>query len=75
MIEKVLLYSNNLGFKICEVDYSPIKGPAGNIEYIAFMKKQNKKQNIDLFIIREQIKKVVEESHKELNKSSKSINK
>lgn len=66
VIEKVLLYSSSLGFKINDIDYSPIKGPAGNIEYIAYMSKY--KDSMDLFEIREKIKQVVEKSHKELNK-------
>lgn len=64
VIEKVLLYANSVGFKIEQIDYSPIKGPAGNIEYIVYMKKQTDK--LDLFSIRENIKTVVENAYKEL---------
>lgn len=64
VIEKVLLVANSLGFNIKVIDYSPIKGPAGNIEYIVHMGKS--KSNFDLFKIREEIKTVVEKSHKEL---------
>lgn len=64
-IEKIVLYANSLGFKINGVDYSPIKGPAGNIEYIMYMKKENNPK-IDLFFMREKIKDTVEKSHKEL---------
>lgn len=66
VIEKILLYSNSLGFKINNIDFSPIKGPAGNIEYIAYMCKS--KENLNLFEVREKIKNIVEKSHKELNK-------
>lgn len=65
VIEKVILYSNSLGFKIIKIDYSPIKGPAGNIEYIVYMQKENDSK-IDLFSAREEIKNIVEKSHKEL---------
>ncbi len=65
VIEKVILYSSSLGFKIINLDYSPIKGPAGNIEYIVCMTKENNPK-IDLFSIREQIRNTVEKSHKEL---------
>ncbi len=65
VIEKVVLYANSLGFRINDIDYSPIKGPAGNIEYIMHMKKENN-YKIDLFSIREKIKDIVEKSHKEL---------
>ena len=65
VIEKIVLYANSLGFKISKLDYSPIKGPAGNIEYIMYMEKSSNSK-IDLFSIREIIKKVVDKSHKEL---------
>lgn len=64
VIEKVILFANSLGFKIKEIDYSPIKGPAGNIEYLAYMKKEEEK--LDLFSVRENIRTVVEKTHKEL---------
>ncbi len=64
VIEKVALFANSLGFKIKQIDYSPIKGPAGNIEYIIYMKKEEEK--LDLFKLRENIKTVVEKAHKEL---------
>ncbi len=64
VIEKILLFANSLGFKIEKIDYSPIKGPAGNIEYIVYMKKETGK--LDLFNIRENIKIVVEKAYKEL---------
>lgn len=66
VIEKIVLFSNSLGFKIENIDYSPIKGPAGNIEYIMYMKKKNDK--IDLYNIRKEIIAIVEKSHKELKK-------
>ena len=64
VIEKVVLYSNSLGFEILGITYSPIKGNEGNIEYLCYMKKKNSK--IDLFKTREEIKRIIEESHKKL---------
>lgn len=64
VIEKIALYANGLGFKLEQLDYSPIKGPAGNIEYIIHMKKEIDK--LDLFNLRENIKKIVENAHREL---------
>lgn len=69
VIEKIVLFSNSLGFQILGLDYSPIKGIAGNIEYLCYMKKKNEK--IDLLKTREKIKQIVEESHKKLNKEVK----
>lgn len=39
VIEKVAAYANSIGFEIKEIDYSPIKGPEGNIEYLIHLKK------------------------------------
>lgn len=64
VIEKVILCANSLGFEILNLDYSPIKGPAGNIEYLLHLKKN--KSNLELFQIRELIKKTVEIAHKQL---------
>lgn len=66
VIEKIALYANSLGFKIKQIDYSPIKGPAGNIEYIIYIKKDNTTDRLDLFKLRENIKIVVENAFKEL---------
>ena len=35
VIEDILEFAKISGFTICGLDYSPIKGPAGNIEYLA----------------------------------------
>lgn len=37
VIEKVLEYASALGFGICGLDYSPIRGPEGNIEYLLYL--------------------------------------
>ncbi len=66
VIEKIILYANSLEFEIVKLDYSPIKGPAGNIEYLLYLKK--KKVQLDLFSKREMIKKVVEMAQEELKK-------
>lgn len=39
VIEKVALYAQSIGFKILNIDFSPIKGPEGNIEYLIHLKK------------------------------------
>ena len=40
VIEKVTSYAASIGFDILEIEFSPIKGPEGNIEYLAHLKKQ-----------------------------------
>ena len=50
--------------KIRAIDYSPIKGPEGNIEYlIYFTKDKNFEENFTM----EQIEELVEKAHKNLN--------
>ncbi|MBO5460653.1 MAG: TlyA family RNA methyltransferase [Ruminococcus sp.] len=39
VIEKVAFYAHSIGFDILNLDYSPIKGPEGNIEYLIHLKK------------------------------------
>ncbi|MDD3360553.1 MAG: TlyA family RNA methyltransferase [Hespellia sp.] len=42
VIEKVASYAQSIGFKILNIDFSPIKGPEGNIEYLIHLKKCDK---------------------------------
>ncbi|MCR5339422.1 MAG: TlyA family RNA methyltransferase [Lachnospiraceae bacterium] len=46
VIVKVCLFAQETGFTIAGLDYSPIKGPEGNIEFLLFLKKkaENSKQ-------------------------------
>lgn len=39
VIEKVIDFADFLGFEILHLDYSPIKGPEGNIEYLVHLRK------------------------------------
>lgn len=39
VIEKVTSYATSIGFDILEIEFSPIKGPEGNIEYLVHLKK------------------------------------
>ena len=39
VIEMVLSYATSIGFKILNLDFSPIKGPEGNIEYLVHLQK------------------------------------
>lgn len=71
VIEKIMLYASSLGFVVKKIDYSPIKGGNGNIEYLLYLNKQ--KSDFDLFRKRENIKQVVETAHKELKKKEERI--
>ena len=63
VIEKILSFAQNLEFKICGLDFSPIKGPEGNIEYLAHLSK-NFSVATDLA---EKISATVNKAHEELN--------
>ena len=39
VIQKVMDYAQSTGFDLCALDFSPIKGPEGNIEYLIHLKK------------------------------------
>lgn len=40
VIEKVIGIADRLHFKVLGLDYSPIKGPEGNIEYLIYLEKR-----------------------------------
>ncbi len=39
VIELVSTYASSIGFECLNLDFSPIKGPEGNIEYLLYLKK------------------------------------
>lgn len=43
VIRKVIDYSDIIGFDILHLDFSPIKGPEGNIEYLVHLRKNPEK--------------------------------
>ncbi|MDP4133310.1 MAG: TlyA family RNA methyltransferase [Bacillota bacterium] len=53
VIKKIELFAKECGFSVLGLDFSPIKGQNGNIEYLMCLKKGGESQSIDL-------KKVVE---------------
>ena len=64
VIDKVMTIADGLHFKVLGLDYSPIKGPEGNIEYLIYIEKQPE----DAVLTHEPIdvKNVVEQSHASL---------
>lgn len=61
VINRVLLVSRELGFIPAGLNYSPIKGPQGNIEYLLYLKLQGE----DL-VDKQKVDEVVAASHSEL---------
>ena len=64
VIDSVSKMAMDEKFKILDLDYSPIKGPEGNIEYLIYLQKVDDKvvdENYDEYY--EKIKDLVEKSH------------
>ena len=40
VIEKIVDYADSIGFAVLHLEYSPIKGPEGNSEYLVHLKKE-----------------------------------
>lgn len=40
VIGKIVDYADSIGFTVLHLEYSPIKGPEGNIEYLVHLKKE-----------------------------------
>ena len=59
VIKKVLDFAGSIGLHVAGLSYSPIKGPEGNIEYLAYFKKNE----CDTTVIDDMIKEVVDKSH------------
>lgn len=72
VIKSVVAFAREIGFKPAGLDFSPVKGPEGNIEYLLYLlKEQNKSEPLDDKFIEQWdrlINDTVENSHKELDK-------
>ena len=63
VIEMVSKFAVETGFSILNLDYSPIKGPEGNIEYLIHLKVTNQPFEFDSENHNKKILEVVEASH------------
>ena len=67
VIDKVVSSALSIGFSVLHLEYSPIKGPEGNIEYLVHLKKEAEaeqagvEESVD-------VQKVVDAAHGELDK-------
>lgn len=62
VIGNIISYAGSLGFAICGLDFSPIRGPEGNIEYLLFIKKENQEFEGISQEQEEEIRQVVEDA-------------
>lgn len=69
---QVMEYALSIGFRICELSFSPIKGPEGNIEYLLYLEntdREPEQYSSEQFQQQYQsrIDMVVEEAHQKLD--------
>ena len=64
VIEKVISFAKEIGFQVLNLEFSPIKGPEGNIEYLVHLRKgteNTQEEAVDA-------NAVVEQAHAQLDK-------
>lgn len=64
VVEKIYSFVLENGFSVLALDYSPIKGPQGNIEYLIYIQKSGDPQGLENL----SPEQVVKRSHDKLNK-------
>ena len=63
VLENCLGYAQDSGFSVTGLDFSPVKGPQGNIEYLMCVKRSDAPEALPL----ERLAEVCEASHRELD--------
>lgn len=69
VIEKVMRFADDFGFDILNLDFSPIKGPEGNIEYLIHIRKNMDAGAAasDITEVQELIQNIVAKAHEKLD--------
>ena len=67
VIEAVISYGVSIGFEVLHLEYSPIKGPEGNIEYLLHLKKTGSEEIPPVLTVDPE--KIVNEAHANLGES------
>lgn len=62
VVESIFNFVLENDFKVLNLDFSPIKGPQGNIEYLIYIEKADEGESL----LTRSIKEIVEESHSTL---------
>lgn len=66
VIRKVADCAKELHFILSGLDFSPIKGPEGNIEYLLYLKKEENSSETENILTDNQIEQVVSAAHQSL---------
>lgn len=72
VIDMMIDYALSIGFEALNLEFSPIKGPEGNIEYLLYLQKHPEDQEAEYAVRREAAadpKAVVAEAHQTLDRS------
>ena len=71
VIAKIVRHADEVSFEVLDLSYSPIRGPEGNIEYLIHLRKNPERVVYPdiLTVFEKKIKEIVEEAHRELEKS------
>lgn len=59
VIRKIIDYADYIGFDILHLDFSPIKGPEGNIEYLVHIRKNEEKLKNTLTVTEQEAETVL----------------
>lgn len=61
VIQQVIAYAQSIGFGILNLEFSPIKGPEGNIEYLLYLQKNPTEEELAAAL--PDVEALVEQSH------------
>ena len=64
VISGIIDFAYETGFSVLNLDFSPIRGPEGNIEYLVYLSKSSEKQ---LLVNTDKINEIADKSHMELS--------
>ncbi|MBS5082431.1 MAG: TlyA family RNA methyltransferase [Clostridiales bacterium] len=64
VIHKVIAYAVSISFEVLGLEFSPIKGPEGNIEYLLYLQKQPEGTSWEQIPF--SVEEIVKEAHKKL---------
>lgn len=67
VIEKVIAYAQSISFEVLGLEYSPIKGPEGNIEYLLHLQKREEGTVSEEIPV--SVSRIVAEAHGDLDKA------
>ena len=66
VIRKVLSFASSIGFLVQGLDFSPIKGPEGNIEYLCFLEDRGNAEEALSEAWEDELMRITEDSHRDL---------